>query len=292
MEGETLAGRRVPSRKRQKTMYATARYLRIWYALARFGLVRELAFRGNFVVKVSVEVLWFLILLVFWQTVFAQTNIVAGWNQAQYMFFVGCYFALEGLLETFFLGNCGEFAELVRSGDLDFVLLKPIDEQFMVTCRNIDWTTVPNVVLGVGVMIGSLISLDWDFDPVRVLLFLVLFACSVGMAYSFLLLLTSSSVWLVRNQSLYEMWWLFTTLVRYPREIFIGTWAEPLGRFLTYVIPIMLMINVPANVMVKALDLALQWPLIGLTAAMTFVLLWGSRRIFRLALRKYRSASS
>jgi ABC-2 type transport system permease protein len=273
-------------------MYATARYLRIWYALARFGLVRELAFRGNFLVKVSVEVLWFLILLVFWKTVFAQTNIVAGWNQAQYMFFVGCYFALEGLLETFFLGNCGEFAELVRSGDLDFVLLKPIDEQFMVTCRNIDWTTVPNVVLGAGVMIGSLISLDWDFDPVRVLLFLVLFACSVGMAYSFLLLLTSSSVWLVRNQSLYEMWWLFTTLVRYPREIFIGTWAEPLGRFLTYVIPIMLMINVPANVMVKALDLALQWPLIGLTAAMTCVLLWGSRRIFRLALRKYRSASS
>ena len=30
-----------------------------------------------------------------------------------------------------------------------------------------------------------------------------MFACGVAMAYSFLLMLTSTSVWLVRNQSLY-----------------------------------------------------------------------------------------
>jgi ABC-2 type transport system permease protein len=273
-------------------MLVATRYLRIWFALARFGLVRELAFRGNFVVKVTVEILWFGILLIFWHTVFAQTNHVADWSQAQYMFFVGCYFAVEGLLETFFLSNCGEFADLVRSGDLDFVLLKPIDEQFLVTCRNVDWSTVPNVLLGAGVMVMSLVAMEWPFDPLRIALFLVLFACSLAMAYSFLLLLTSSSVWLVRNQSLFEMWWLFTTLVRYPRQIYSGPWAEPLGRFFTYVIPVMLMINVPADVMVRGLERALEWPMIGLTVAMTGVLLVVSRRIFRMALRRYRSASS
>jgi ABC-2 type transport system permease protein len=273
-------------------MLVATRYLRIWFALARFGLVRELAFRGNFVVKVSVEILWFGILLVFWHTVFAQTNHVAEWSQAQYMFFVGCYFAVEGLLETFFLSNCGEFADLVRSGDLDFVLLKPIDEQFLVTCRNLDWSTVPNVLLGASVMVLSLVAMEWPFDPLRIALFLVLFACSLAMAYSFLLLLTSSSVWLVRNQSLFEMWWLFTTLVRYPRQIYAGPWAEPLGRFFTYVIPVMLMINVPADVMVRGLEQALEWPMIGFTVAMTGVLLVVSRRIFRMALGRYRSASS
>jgi ABC-2 type transport system permease protein len=268
------------------------KYLHLWWALGRFGLVRELAFRGNFLVKVTVEMLWLVILLIFWGTVFAQTNIVAGWTQAQYMFFVGCYMALEGTLETFFLSNCGEFSELVRSGDLDFVLLKPIDEQFLITCRNVDWTTVPNVFFGAAVMIHSLVEMNWTFDPLRAGLFLVMFTCSMGMAYSFLLFLTSSSVWLVRNQSLFELWWLFSTLVRYPREIFEGTWAAPLGRFLTYFIPVLLMINVPANVMVRGLDVALEWPMIGLTMAMTVVLLWGSRRFFRLALRRYRSASS
>ena len=56
------------------------------------------------------------------------------------------------LIETLFLENCNEFADLVRSGDLDFFLLKPIDEQFLVSCRRIDWSCAPNVLLGFGVM--------------------------------------------------------------------------------------------------------------------------------------------
>ena len=181
---------------------------------------------------------------------------------------------------------------LVRSGDLDFVLIKPIDEQFLVSCRNVDWTTVPNIIAGVSVMIHSLVALDWAFDPLRTALFLVLFACSLGLAYSFMLSLTATSVWLVRNQSLFELWWLFTTLVRYPREIFAGTWASPVGWAFTYVIPVMLIINVPASMMVRGLDMALHWPVVLGTLAATSVLLWLSRRFFRMALRRYRSASS
>src|SRR5438552_1150066 len=241
-------------------MAAIARYLRLWFALGRFGLIRELAFRGNFLVKISVEMLWLAILLIFWETVYAQTNLIAGWSKSEYMFFLGCYYALEGLLETFFLSNCGEFSDMVRSGDLDFVLLQPIDEQFLVTCRNIDWTTVPNIVAGTAVMVHALVALNWAFDPLRAGLFLVLFACSLGMAYSFLLMLAASAVWMVRNQSLFELWWLFTTLVRYPRQIFDKTWAEFLGRIFTYALPVMLMISVPAEVMVQALS----WPLVGL----------------------------
>src|SRR2546430_7503523 len=230
-------------------MHALSRYLRLWFALGRFGLIRELAFRGNFLVKITVEMLWFAILLIFWETVYAQTNLIAGWSKSEYMFFLGCYYALEGLLETFFLSNCGEFSDMVRSGDLDFVLLQPIDEQFLVTCRNIDWTTVPNIVAGTAVMVHALVALSWAFDPLRAGLFLVLFACSLGMAYSFLLMLAASAVWMVRNQSLFELWWLFTTLVRYPRQIFTGTWAEPLGRLFTFVLPVTLVVRVAGGVM-------------------------------------------
>ena len=99
--------------------------------------------------KVSVEVLWLGILLAFYRTVFAKTSHIAGWSEPQYFFFVGCFFALNGLIETLFLENCNEFAELVRTGDLDFLLLKPIDEQFLITCRRIDWGTAPNVLMGV-----------------------------------------------------------------------------------------------------------------------------------------------
>ncbi|HYQ83698.1 MAG TPA: ABC-2 family transporter protein, partial [Rubrobacter sp.] len=230
------------------------RYVRLLGSLARYTLNREMAFRGNFLVKVSVEVLWLGILLAFYATVFARTKSVAGWPEAEYMFFVGCFFALNGMIETLFLENCNEFAELVRTGDLDFLLLRPIDEQFLITCRRVDWATAPNVLMGGAVMAVSLAKMGWHFDILRVLAFLATFGCGVAIAYSFMLLLTSLSVWLVRNQSLMEMWWLFSSLARYPKEIFAGTWAAPVGLFFTFFLPILLVVNVPANAMVRVLQ--------------------------------------
>ncbi len=81
---------------------------------------------------------------------------------------------------------------------------------------------MPNVLMGGGVMVASLYAMDWSFDPIRVLVFLVTFACGTAIAYSFMLALTSLTVWMVRNQSLMEMWWLFSSLARYPKEIFQG----------------------------------------------------------------------
>ncbi len=265
-----------------------ARYLRLMTALARYSLARELAFRGNFLVKLAVEVIWLGILLVFYRTIFAQTRVVADWNEHQYLFFVGCYFALEGLIETLFLENCSEFAELVRSGDLDFFLLQPIDEQFLITCRNIDWSTGPNVLMGGGVMVLALWQMDWVFNIGQLALFLLLFACSVMIAYSFLVLLTSTAVWLVRNQSLMEMWWLFTSLVRYPREVFFRSWAAPVGWVFTFLVPVMLVVSVPASVMVRVFEPGFAL----FTVVAAVVLLAVSRWVFRFALRRYRSASS
>lgn len=270
-------------------MSGVLRYARMYGQLARYTLARELSFRGNFLVKVSVEVLWLAILLAFYRVVFSKTDVVADWSESQYLFFVGCYFALNGLLETLFLENCNEFSELVRKGDLDFLLLRPVDEQFLVTCRRIDWSTAPNVVMGVGVMLLSLANLGWRFDPARVGAFLLVFACGVLLAYSFMVALTATAVWMVRNQSMMELWWLFSSLSRYPREIFTRVpWAEPIGLFFTFVVPFLLVVNVPAQAMVRVLD----WRMVGFTLAATAAGLWVSRRFFRRALRAYRSASS
>jgi ABC-2 type transport system permease protein len=272
-------------------MAGIARYLRLLWALARYSLAREMAFRGNFLAKVSVEVLWLFILLIFYRTIFARmpsNSSIADWTEARYLFFVGCYFTLEGLIETFFLENCNAFADLVRSGDLDFYLLKPIDEQFLISCRDIDWSTAPNVLMGSAVMVLALVQMDWAVDPLRIATFLVMLACGAAIAYSFLLFLTSTSVYFVRNQSLFEMWWLFTSLMRYPREIFGKTWAAPIGWVFSFLLPVMLVVHVPASVMVKVFDPAV----IGYTIVATVVLLVASRKFFRHSLRLYRSASS
>src|SRR5436309_2689026 len=89
-------------------MQSLFRYLRLFAAFGRFSLLSEMAFRANYLLKVTVEILWIVLLLFFYRTIFAQTSVVADWSEAEYMFFLGCYYALEGLMETLFLGNCTE----------------------------------------------------------------------------------------------------------------------------------------------------------------------------------------
>jgi ABC-2 type transport system permease protein len=269
-------------------MNSLLRYLRLFAAFGRFSLLTEMAFRANYLLKITVEILWIVLLLLFYKTIFGKTASVADWSEDEYFFFLGVYYALDGLMETLFLTNFSEFAELVRKGDLDLILLQPIDEQFLVSCRTIDWSTVPNIFMGVGLMIYGLTKMGWPISILQTAVFAVTFPCALAMSYSFILMLASTAVWLVRNQSLYEMWWLFTSLMRYPKEIFRGTLGAPVGMLFTFLIPVLLVSNVPARTLAKAFE---PW-LAGYMVLATVALVALSRWVFRRALRSYRSASS
>jgi ABC-2 type transport system permease protein len=269
------------------------RYFRLFAAFGRFSLANEMAFRGNFLMKVLVEVLWLGILLIFYETLFQYTQSIGDrWGRWEYLFFLGAYYGMEGLIETLFLENATDFAELVRTGGLDFCLLKPIDEQFLVSCRKIDWSTAPKIILGSAIVVYALTMRGKPVEPALVVAFLALFACGCAMAYSFLLMLSSVSVWVVRNQSLMEMWWLFTTLMRQPKDVWLREgardWAFFVHLFFWYVVPVLLITSVPAETLVQAFE----WPNLALMAAATVVLLVFSRWFFYRALRSYRSASS
>ena len=77
--------------------------------------------------------------MAFSRTMPARTRGIAGWSEPESTPSSSAVFlALNGVTETLFLENCNEFSELVRTGDSDFLLLKLIDEQFLVTCRRSD----------------------------------------------------------------------------------------------------------------------------------------------------------
>jgi ABC-2 type transport system permease protein len=84
------------------------------------------------------------------------------------------------------------------------------------------------------------------------------------------------------------MWWLFTTLMRYPRTIYEGPWARPFGLFFTFVVPVLVVVNVPADTLIKAFEPRfIVWTMVAAVAMLVV-----SRRFFRRALQSYRSASS
>ena len=71
--------------------------------------------------------------------------------------------------------------------------------------------------------------------------------------YSVMITLAATSVWLGRNQSLYDFWFYITNFARYPMEIYQGPIGGPLRWTLTFLLPVLVVVNVPARMMAKPL---------------------------------------
>jgi ABC-2 type transport system permease protein len=268
---------------------STTRYLKLYACFIRYCFVRELGFRFNFIARSVTGVGWLLLLVFYFDLIFGKTNSIGDWNREEYYFLMGTWFVLYGLVETLFLANCTRFSELVRTGQLDFLLTKPVDAQFLASLERIDWAELPSVLFGLGLTVYATYAGDLPITPSRAVGFLLLIGCGVAILYSFMISLASISVWIVRTQSLHELWFYIVQFGRYPSEIY-GNGGLGIGiRFvMLYLIPVMLAINVPARFAVKVID---PW----MVAYMVFIaclLLFASRRFFYFSLDRYRSASS
>jgi ABC-2 type transport system permease protein len=115
--------------------------------------------------------------------------------------------------------------------------------------------------------------------------------CGVAILYSLMIALASTSIWLGRNQNLYDFWFYITNFSRYPMEIYRGPFGTPLRRLFTFLIPVLVVVNVPARLLAMPFDADKSW-LALFTLAATAGSLLASRWLFLRALVSYRSASS
>ncbi|MBI3862026.1 MAG: ABC-2 family transporter protein [Planctomycetia bacterium] len=266
-------------------------YGRVFATFFRNSLVREMAFRGNFLIEIVTNAFWFAAQLVFFAIIFGNVQSMNGWTRYEYFAFMATNMIVNTVMEAFFMPNCANFSELIRTGNLDFALLKPIDTQFLISFEKLDLGALFHLLLPVSLLGYSLHQLEWPIDPPAVAAYLVLVALGIAFFYSLMIMLASTSVWLGRNQGLYEFWFYITVFARYPRNIYGGSPAGAVLQFVfSYLIPILLVITVPAEVVVgKPLGTS---PIMLVTAAAAIVGLFVSRRVFYFALKSYRSASS
>jgi len=180
-------------------------YLRVLLTFARNSLVRDMSFRGNFLIETISSMSWVFMTLGFYVLVFRYTPMLGagtGWGKYQFFLFLATTLLINSLVQAFFMRNVQEFSELIRTGTLDFALLKPIDTQFLISLGRVEWSSMANFAVGLSLMAYSLGKVDYVPGPVQVVLYPVYVACGVTILYSLMISLAASAVWLVRNQTL------------------------------------------------------------------------------------------
>ena len=236
----------------------------------------------------------------FYLLIFGQlnNNDLAHWGQYEFFAFIATTWIINSLVQAFFMPNAQEFSELIRTGNLDFALLKPIDTQFLISLQKIDWSALANVVAGKVLLAFSLYQLSYPVSgqslvvtPMMVVMYVFYVICGVCIMYSVMVSLAATSIWLGRNQTLYDFWFYITNFSRYPMEIYGGRWGTPLWVLFTFIIPVLIVVNVPARLMARPVaEYNLEYACFGLAATLGCFL--SSRWVFSRALLSYRSASS
>ena len=262
------------------------RYLSIYTMLWRNSVVREMSFKTNFILWIVVELLWFALQITFFSVIYMHTDRIADWTKWQVVLLIGGAHFIQQTFQAFFLVNCTQLSELIRTGKMDFMLLLPVNTRFLVSLRQVDLGAFVNAASAATVMFYAGKQLGLVPSAAQVTGFLLLCLASILIHYSLMFLLTTISFWTVRAQGIVWGYYNLFNIARLPESAF------PAGMFkiiFKFALPMLLV----ANVRVKLLAEKLQSPgemllLVGMSLGCFVV----SELAWRFSVKRYTSASS
>ncbi|HYG33863.1 MAG TPA: ABC-2 family transporter protein, partial [Clostridia bacterium] len=137
------------------------RYFRVYAALWKNSVTREMIFKTNFLMWIVVETLWFALQLCFIGVLYLHTDNIGTWTKWEVVMLIGASHFIQQIFQAFFLINCTNLSELVRNGKLDFLLLLPVNTRFLVSFRQVDLGAFLNAASAVAVMVYAAHRMDF-----------------------------------------------------------------------------------------------------------------------------------
>ena len=260
-------------------------YLSLYAALWKNSLAREMSFKGNFLLWIVVEILWFGLQLCFVSVIYSQTDQIGSWTEWQMVLLVGASNFIQQLYQAIFLTNCTNLSELVRTGKMDFFLLLPVNTRFLVSLRVVDLGAFVNALFALCVMTFAAVKLNLHPTFGQFAGFAALCVVGILIHYSLMFILASICFWTVRAQGIVWGYYNLFNIARMPDEAFRGAFKA----VFTFALPVLLVSNVPTRVLADKISSPSAWLLlIGVGVFWAGVSEW----FWRLSLRRYTSASS
>jgi ABC-2 type transport system permease protein len=259
------------------------RYLRLASILAGASVAVRLEYRANFVANLVESLLRAATVVLGLAVLYGDGLGVGGWSYAEATVLIGVFTIIESLMGMTMYPNLRRIAEAVRTGSMDFVLLKPVDGQFLVSAREIDVFRLPDLLIGLGFAIYGMLNVT-TVTLTGILTGMLLMVGSLGIAYALCFMLATLAFWFVRVENTLELFWGLYRAGQFPITAYPG-WVRQL---FTFVVPVAFMTTVPAQAIIGKPD----WG--GALGTLLFAtgLLAVSRAFWKFALRSYTSASS
>ncbi|ACO45890.1 ABC transporter permease [Deinococcus deserti] len=260
------------------------RHLRLMRIFIGATVSAQLEYRANFLGAVLASLGEAGVALLGISLLFSQPGVqgVGGWTYREALLVTGFFMLTEGFISVFVQPNMSKIAETIRTGNMDFTLLKPVDAQFNVSTRHLNVLRFPDILIGLGLLLYASAGLTVTVGGV--LTAAVLYLSALVIVYCIWLGLSTTAFWFVKTQNVSELFNGVFGAARFP----VSAFPVPVRFVLTFVVPVAFITTVPAQAVTGQISapMALASPLVALVLCLLTRLLW------RKAVASYTSASS
>jgi ABC-2 type transport system permease protein len=243
-----------------------------------------LTFRINLLFDVVLSIIGLCASLATVFIVYARTDSLAGWTEAETYVLIGTFQVLSSLKNAFIDPNLSWFPENgIRNGKLDTFLLQPAPTLYLASLARSTPLALIQFVLGLGVIALGLSNYGRLPAPGAIAAWILTLAAALVVTWAMGVLLACLAFWAPRLQLdvFYGSAW---ELARYPTDIY----RRPLRLVLTYLFPLALIATIPTTTLLTGPRLLVLGPTVA-GATLSCFLAVGC---WRLGLRRYTGATS
>ena len=259
------------------------KYILLYAAMFKASFIADLEYRANFFTRIMTDILWYIAQIMTFEVIYQHTDKIGDWDKFQMRVFLGLLFVIDAIYMIIIHENLENISEKVRKGDLDLLLAKPVNSQFMLTLQKANTAIFGNLILATAWLFYALTGLQ-DFNYYRLLWLAILIPCSLMVVYSIRFMFSATAVIFTRSENLQFLWWQIYKLGMRPDSMY-----NPMMKFVVLTaLPVGVIVSIPARALLNPPELTyLLWPLL-----LGPLLIYGTHRFWNFALKFYSSASS
>jgi len=242
----------------------------------------ETSFRTSFILLIFMDLFFFFSSVGSVSFIYDHVANIGPWQKDQLLFFLTFMLMIDNLHMMIFSQSFWEFSFNIKSGQLDYVILKPMNTIFSVFFRHFRASSLFNTPLFLGFLIHYGIKVNLSlFDWLMMPLFLIL---SLVLLILIEFILSTSMFWLTDGIGINFLRMQMQQLARWPNFIYQGF----IRKVLTVLLPVLLIGSGPVHFLLDKN----QWQLLATMVLVIFVLVIILNWIWKVGLRNYDSASS
>ena len=260
------------------------KYLNLWGAFLRNSLTRDMEFKMNFIADLFIDAIFYGSMYFLWAVIFSYVDILGDFDQQAVIIFLIIMYLTDTVFVFFFGANTFTLNTMVVKGDLDLVLIKPVNPQFFMSFRYVCNYSLVSLIILMGLLLKLLYEYHGSISILNFSVFLFSFILGVLLFYTVEFMISCLVFW-YRNFSVGG--WLASEITKYsrrPDSIYTGKFR----RIVFTVFPMAMITSVPARVLIFGPDIKL----ISAQLIITILFLFLSNFIWNRGLRLYESASS